>query len=122
MIKNSSTIKASGILTASHYNKTKTCYLNRKEHDAVIYKSTIWYAVLFGPAFRIFTSKRKAFAKYAIINKQYTGASTNGYFPSESLSKHWLFMLEYNIIKKKKKPVYNSIMETNVYLYKGPKT
>lgn len=102
MIKNSSTIKASGILTASHYNKTKTCYLNRKEHDAVIYKSTIWYAVLFGPAFRIFTSKRKAFAKYAIINKQYTGASTNGYFPSESLSKHWLFMLEYNIIKKKK--------------------
>lgn len=54
--------------------------LIKKEHDAIIYKSTIWYAVSFGPAFRIFTGKRKAFAKYTIINMQYTGANTNGYF------------------------------------------
>lgn len=43
-----------------------------KEHNAVIYKSTIWYAVLFGPVFRIFTGKRKALAKYVIIDMQYT--------------------------------------------------
>lgn len=39
------------------------------------YMSTIWYAVLSGQAFSIFTGK-KAFAKYAIINMQYTGANT----------------------------------------------
>lgn len=59
--------------------------------------------MLFGLAFRIFSGKRKAFAKY-ILNMQYTGANTNSYFllqndPSESLGKQWLFMFENNIIK-----------------------
>lgn len=29
----------SGILISSHYNKTKTYYLIKKEHDAVIYEA-----------------------------------------------------------------------------------
>lgn len=43
--------------------------------------------------------ERKAFAKYAIINMQYTDANTNDYFllqnnPNESLWKQQLFMFE----------------------------
>lgn len=76
MIKNSSTIKDKQVafLKASHYTETKTCYLIKKEHNAVIYEHNLVCSV-FGQAFRIFTGK-KAFAKYAIINMQYTGAST----------------------------------------------
>lgn len=48
--------------------------------------------------------KRKAFAKYTVINMQYTGANTDRYFllqndPSESFWKQWFFMFESNIIK-----------------------
>lgn len=92
----------------------------KEEHNAVIYKSTVWYAMLFGLASRTFTGK-KAFAKCAVINRQYvyTGANTNSYFllqnhPSESLWSSGCSCLK--IMLYKDRPVYNSTMNMNVYI------
>lgn len=108
MIKNSSTIKDKQVAfwEQATIKKLKHAIWLKRDTTAVIheYKSTVRYAVLFGLMFRIFTGKRKAFAKYAAINMQYPGANTNSYFllqnnPSKSRWKQRLFMFENNTIK-----------------------
>lgn len=72
MIKNSSSTikdKQSGILTASHYNKTKTCYLTKEQCSDTWAQFGIQCCL---DQFSEFSQVRKALAKYVIIDMQYT--------------------------------------------------